>query len=117
MQGLAVPLGKGLVGHSLHQVLEESGLSAIRRPRIGLEAEDLFSLQRREVTGELLDGHAAQRGERVRREGLAQHGSALDEPSFLLRQSVKPCRDQRVEAFWNLERVDVAGGTIARALA
>src|SRR2546427_12046446 len=110
MQGLAVPLGKGLVGHSFHQVLEESGLSAIRRPRIGLETEDLFSLQRREVTGELLDRHAAQRGERVWSERLAQYRSVLHEPAFLGGQSVQSCRDQRVEAFWNLERVVGAGG-------
>src|SRR5438552_2421527 len=106
MQGLAVPLGKGLVGHPFHQVLEESGLSAIRRPRIGLEAEDLFSLQRREVTGELLDRHAAQRGERVWSERLAQYRSVLHEPSFLLRQSVKPCRDQRMQALRNFKRID-----------
>ena len=43
---LAVALRKRLVGDRSHEVLEERVLAAVRRPRIGLERDDLLADER-----------------------------------------------------------------------
>ena len=53
MAALALPLGERLVGDVADEVLQEAVLAALRRARIGLDAEHLLAHERREQRLEL----------------------------------------------------------------
>src|SRR5439155_24743537 len=85
-------------------------LSPLGRTLVGLDREEL-------TTDEPLEGladrglvAARECGERVRREGLAEDGSVLQQRPIFRREAVQSRLDQRVEGFWDVQVLDRTGG-------
>jgi hypothetical protein len=74
-----------------------------RRPR------NLLAQQRREQRVDLLRGECADCTDALLREGLPEHGRALDEAPLLGEQPVESCGDEGVQGLGDLERLDRAG--------
>ena len=107
-------LRQGLVGDMPQQVLQEGVLALLRRPRVRLQPEHLTPHHAGQQPLQLLALETAQRGERLRRERLAQHGCVAEQPSFLGREPVETGSDEGVQRLGDLERVDLAHELVGR---
>ena len=103
---LAVTPGERLVRDPLHQGLQEPELSPLGRTLVRLDREELASDESLERFADRVLVAAGQRGERVRREGLAEDRGVLQQRPVLGRETVQPCLDQRVERFGHVEVLD-----------
>src|SRR5436190_11178226 len=111
----SLPSGEGLVGHVPDEVLQKAVLAVLGRAGIGLKRDDLLAHERMEQRVELRLAEPGEGRERRARERLAEHGSVLQQPSFLSRQTVEAGGYQRVKRFGYLERLDLADGSVDRA--
>ena len=114
MSGTALSLRERLVRDVAHEVLEEAVLAVLGRARVCLHAEHLLAGEGREQRLDL-DIGACERGERVFREGLAEHRGVLEQPPLLRGQAVEPSRDERVQRLRHLERLHRPGHSVCRA--
>ena len=105
MPGATLSLRERLVGDVAHEVLEEAVLAVLGRAGVGLHAEHLLPREGSEQRLDLGIG-ARERGERVSREGLAEHGRVLEQPPLLRREAVEPGGDERVQCLRYFERLD-----------
>ena len=110
------PARERLVRDLAEQVLEEGVLPALRRPRIRLQREHLLPHERAQQRLELAPRPSRQRGERLLREALAEHGRVLKEASLLRVEPVQPRGDERVQRLRDLERLDRPGRPVVRPL-
>ena len=116
MLRLPVLLREHLVGHPLHEILQEAILAPLRGEGIGLKGKHFLPDERREKDLDFLVRLARERNESRDRERLAQDGRVLDQASLFGHQPVEPGGDQRVQGFRHLERIDVAGGPVRTSL-
>ena len=114
--GAALLLRQRLVRDLAEQVLEEAVLAVLGRARVGLEAEHLLADQAGEQRLELRLGRSGQRGQRSARERLPEHGRIAEQPPLLGRETVEAGGDQRVQRLRHLERLDLAGTPVDRAV-
>jgi len=116
MTVLAVTFRERLVGDMAHEVLQEPVLPALRRSWIGLHAEHLLANEAGEQRLELLGRATTERSERTLGESLSEHRPVLQQPPLFGRDAVEPGRNQRVQRLRHLERLDLPGRAVDRAL-
>ena len=104
-----------LVGHMAHEILEEAVLAMLGRAGIRLDAEHLLAREGREQGLDVGVG-VGKPGQRVSREGLAEHGRVLEQPPLVCGEAVEPGGDQRMQRLRHLERLHRAGQPVRRAL-
>ena len=105
-----VSLGECLVGHLLHEGLEEPILPAFGGARIHLKSEELLANERGERGFQLFLASARERGDPCSGEGLAEDGGVLEQGSLLGRDAVEPGCDEGLECLGNGEILDRSGG-------
>ena len=112
----AVGSGQCFVGDLAEQVLEEAVLAVLGGARVGLDAEDFFAGEGGEERLELGFGSAAERGECVFGERLAEHSGVLDHAPLIRREAVEAGRDQGVQRLGHLVCLDGAGEPVGGAV-
>jgi len=88
----------------------------IRRPGVVLDREELLADERREDRVQPFVRQAAERGDRLARERLAEHGSVLEKGALPGRQAVEARGDQSLERLGHVELDDGAGELVAIAV-
>ena len=104
----AIGLRERGVGNLPDHRLGERVHAALRRPRVGVELEELLPRELPEPRLERLARLAGDRREPVRREALAQHRCVLQQAAVLHRQRVQPSRDQGVQGGRDVQLGDLA---------
>ena len=112
----ALPLGQRLVRDVADEVLQKAVLTALRRTRVRLDAQNLLSHEACQQRLDLAIGARRQRRKCRVREGLAEHRAVLQQSPLLGGETVEPRRDQRVQRLGHLERLDLAGRRVDRAV-
>ena len=107
-----LPSGECLVRDVADEVLQEAVLAVLRRARVGLKRDDLLAHERMKQCVELRLAEPGECGERCARKRLSEHGSVLQQPALLRRQTVETGGDQRMQGFRHLECLDLADGSV-----
>src|SRR5262245_6279643 len=101
---LPLPPGERLVGDLAQQILKEGVLAPFGRAWIRLARQHLLADERVQQRLHLLLGQTVERGERLLREALAEHGGVLEQGPLLAVEAVQARRDQGLERLRDLER-------------
>ena len=113
--GATLLLRERLVGDMPNEVLQEAVLAVLGRAGVGLHTEHLLACEGDEHRLEV-DLGARERGQRVSREGLAEHRRVLEQPPLFRGEAVEPRRDEGVQRLRDLERFDLAREPVRRAV-
>ena len=105
----ALAQGQRVVGDLADQRLDVAVLSTLRRPRVGVDLEQLAPDQAAQARLEVGLGPTGDGGERIGAEGEPQHGRVLHEATVLGVQGVEPRADERAKAGGDRQLVDRAG--------
>ncbi len=93
----SVALRQRAVRNLAHEPLHEPVLPALRRTRVGFHGQHLAPHEPAQVRGDLVGRDAADGGDNVGTEGLADDRCCLEQRPIARLQPVQPGRDERVE--------------------
>jgi hypothetical protein len=115
MTDLAVRDGEPFVGAQADEVLQDDVLVPLRRPRIGLDPEDLLPDQAGEQGLEIGLGTSGDRRQGGDREGPSQDGGVLQERTLVGVEAVEALADEGLQGLRHVQGPDRPGRAVGAA--